>query len=35
MLIFVGSNIMPDNIVANPGKQPEPEIWLGGGLGLQ
>jgi hypothetical protein len=28
MLIVVGSNIMPDNIVANQGEQPEPDIWL-------
>jgi hypothetical protein len=32
MLIVVGSNIMPDNVVANQGKQPEPEIWMATGL---
>jgi len=28
MLIVVESNIIPDNILANPDEQPAPEIWL-------
>jgi len=35
MLIVVGSNILPDNIVVNQGELPKPEIWLSPGLGEQ
>jgi hypothetical protein len=31
--IDVELNLIPDNIVANPREQPEPEVWLNSSLG--